>query len=301
MKKLAVGFLFLFHFFVSYSQAYIYHPMPDTNAVWKFQLQDLCSSAPIVVCYNDYQYRVNGDTIISSTTYTKVYKEGLWLDCSQYCSSTPTFYSIYMGGMRNDTLNKRVYFRNGSGEILLYNFNLNIGDTTMNCSGSITAIDSVLVGSNFRKRFTTSNSDVIIEGVGSVASGGFSDLLQPYCGTTLSPNIFFTCFTDGLHSYPSSSSCTPIVSSVNNLSLLKNGIFVSPNPIQNEGLIKLSNESSIIKSLDIMSCAGNIVKTYQSVSTNKFKIFRDDLKPGLYIIKIRTMQGEIFLTKIIIL
>ncbi|MDK2910047.1 MAG: hypothetical protein PWR20_1614 [Bacteroidales bacterium] len=83
-----------------------------------------------------------------------------------------------MGALKQDSLNNKVYFIpvNQSNDTLLYDYNLKIGDTlegylTNGCIMAINAIDSVLVGDHYRKRwnFNTCNEGAgyIIQGMGS--------------------------------------------------------------------------------------------------------------------------------------
>jgi hypothetical protein len=64
-----------------------------------------------------------------------------------------------MGALKEDSLNNKTYFvfPGFSNDSLFYDYNLNIGDTLkgyMNggCNIIISSIDSVIVGSEFRKK-----------------------------------------------------------------------------------------------------------------------------------------------------
>lgn len=82
----------------------------------------------------------------------------------------PYFISYGGGLIRNDTSTKKVYTI--GPDSLLYDFSLNVGDSVKlkYCSSGkvITTIDSVLVGTGYRKRFIFYNGNQMIEGIGHV-------------------------------------------------------------------------------------------------------------------------------------
>jgi hypothetical protein len=103
----------------SYSQR---TPLPTDSAQWVYKgfANGISDSV--------YIYRVKGDTILDSKTYSKVYKSND--NDTNYYSTNETIHCF----IRNDT-NKRAYVRyppnycNDSSDILLYDFSLNVGDT----------------------------------------------------------------------------------------------------------------------------------------------------------------------------
>src|ERR1043165_7822175 len=165
--------LLLLFFVVSISakaQTSVYHPFPDSGAVWIMNYQHWCTNSSIgclYSCNSNYQYRQDGDTLISGNIYTKVFKDSYLQRCSCIVISPPNpwstpsciqypFDSYYFGGIRNDSVNKKVYFIQDANypERILYDFNLNVGDTLTGvfCNNKpVVKIDSVLVGSDYRK------------------------------------------------------------------------------------------------------------------------------------------------------
>lgn len=155
MRKL----LLLLLLFPILASAQTYHPLVKENAVWRDYYEDI----NLVTELN--QYVIQGDTIIDSTNYKKLYN----------CDYSPSLISnkILVGGIREDST-KKVYvilrcsaliqglwLPNGD-EHLIYDFSLNVGDSIkkpiwINNSDSImtvTSIDSVLIGNSYRKRWT---------------------------------------------------------------------------------------------------------------------------------------------------
>jgi hypothetical protein len=136
--------------------------------------------------YSWYTVFTEGDTIINSLLYTKLYESG-----ALGAFGPQFFYAYeYKGAYRQDTALRQVYFvpPSFSAESLWYDFNLSVGDTlsfNVNNQNSVLQIDSVLVGSSWHKRFLLADlgwggtglpdtNYALIEGVGSTLG-----LLQP--------------------------------------------------------------------------------------------------------------------------
>lgn len=52
-----------------YGQAYVYHPFPDTNAIWNAMGYNSFTGYPL----DDLCYGLKGDTIINGKTYKKIF------------------------------------------------------------------------------------------------------------------------------------------------------------------------------------------------------------------------------------
>ena len=175
---LLLNFIFIF-LTKAFSQNYI--PFPDSSANWNVTWTDAdCNINNLQD--GVYSYYINGDTIINSTAYHKIFRSGL---CAQCCPS-PYSGSLngYMGGLKNDLINKKVLLIHPSSNTdeILYNFDLNIGDTLKGRLASgrpiIISIDSVLINSNYHHRYNFSGGGImgaIIEGIGSTLG-----LLEPF-------------------------------------------------------------------------------------------------------------------------
>lgn len=248
-KLLLIGILIVTSLSLS-AQTSIYHPFPDSIAVWG--ISSVCID---MGCGGDAGYIKNtytGDTIIGAYTYKKIEEEFLITTFNSCCIP---YNSSGNGFLREDTLNKKVYWRryNWNYDTLLYDFSLSIGDTLKgyfeNSLGGgvndiiVLSIDSVLVGSTFRKRinFDTTNSCKyisIIEGVGST-----SGLTAPYWGD-FQGGSELQCFSiNDFIQY--SAPCTPDITPcgplpVGNVYLDSNKeiICVFPNPFVDEFTIE---------------------------------------------------------------
>lgn len=121
-RHILVFFLALFSG-ITFSQTNIYHPFPNSDALWNDSIR--CGAC---------SYKINGDTLVDGKIYHKllahklVYQVGI----SQSCNPAPLYFSsYYSGAIREDTLTRKVYYLRPSdtSDTLLYNFTLNVGDT----------------------------------------------------------------------------------------------------------------------------------------------------------------------------
>jgi hypothetical protein len=168
-----------------------YHHFPTTNANWNIYLLSSCSEG-MPPMPSLMRFCLSGDTTLMDKTYHK-----LFLEKGDTAGPEITFW----GGIREE--DKKVYYT-GPGylgdysygvEFLLYDFSRQAGDTIEHWPGNeymtsvIQSVDSVLIGSEYRKRFFVEsnphfhNPDEIIEGIGSVRNGllgGISSI--PTCG-----------------------------------------------------------------------------------------------------------------------
>ncbi|HLG35138.1 MAG TPA: T9SS type A sorting domain-containing protein [Bacteroidia bacterium] len=194
MKKLFLIVCLCLAVGVAKSQTDVYHPFPDSNAIWRVDWGE-------AYCYNNshpqahYQYEMQGDTLIGIYNYHKIVRV---LGYGSYvCGPYYIPGAGYMGAIRQDTSLRQVYFvpKDTAQEQLLYDFNLSIGDTVPGkfIGGAIVqSIDSLLIGSTYRK---TINFGYIIEGIGST-----SGLLEPPSQLELTPEL--KCFIqDSIHYY----------------------------------------------------------------------------------------------------
>jgi hypothetical protein len=155
------------------AQFNVYHPFPDSNAVWGMNagcMDTNCGTGEYI--RDSYA----GDTLIDGFTYKRIEHEVLVT--AGGCCYPPEGMGI--GFLREDVNARKVYWRwpGEPSDTLLYNFNLDIGDTLdgyfgyCNQNWTVQSIDSALVGSNYRKRINFDTSETcgqfsFIEGIGS--------------------------------------------------------------------------------------------------------------------------------------
>ncbi len=173
-RKTWITFLILITTSLSFGQAYI--PFPTGNAQWNqvIEIWDPVLWEPV---YYNYQYVMQGDTMIQGTSYKKMFS-----------TEGENGESDYIGGLREDG-NKNIYFYpaqtwvgvrsiefpSDTSEYLLFTFNnLEVGSVFNINSRNIEvlAIDSVLFGNNYHKIYRVlvprmDGYEWWIEGIGS--------------------------------------------------------------------------------------------------------------------------------------
>ena len=133
MRKLILTLIVLLAFTIAHGQTNIYHSFPDST-IWRV---DYRTNNPFQHPYivNEYfQYYIKGDTLINSLVYKKIFKSYdsvevvLWqLPTNPPISTLP----YYVGALRDDAISNKVFFvlPNATADSLLYDYNLNVGDT----------------------------------------------------------------------------------------------------------------------------------------------------------------------------
>jgi len=221
------------------------------------------------------------------------------------------------GFIREDE--NKYYLRNLAGEEgLVYDFNLNIGDTLAinNPFGfipiEVTAIniDSVFLepANEYRKRITLLEyanfgyEEQWIEGIGSLAgltqsgwditllTGGDDYTLLCYYEESeikFNTELYSLCFY-------------PIVSVHTNIQK-KKAITLFPNPVNNISSLEIENPKLQNLTVKIFNSTGNLVKEYQTTLQVKIEIRSSNYKKGIYFYQVIENNQQIFYSKFIIL
>jgi hypothetical protein len=279
------------------AQSYV--PFPTDSAIWRVSFFTAQQGCPGLAA--EYHYEITGDTTISSITYKKINRIGYTLDI--FCYYGPFG---YVGAIREDT-NKRIYLclPNSSTDTLLYDFNLNVGDTVrsyLNYFGGyplVGSIDSILIGSSYRKRFNlyyppSGSGPSIIEGIGSThglldwnpefeASGNL-DCFKLY-NQTLYPDTTTTCnmLVTGAPLPPPKSNIT---------------IFPTPSTGQITVTLPTSGFGKTIY-YSLTDISGRIMRSEQITTIDGAIIIdRKELTDGVYLLTI-TIDSACFQEKII--
>lgn len=299
MKKLLLTFGLLFcFFFEGKSQAYT--PFSDSTSYWQV-LNEHCGACyygPGMGCVcGKKNYFFEGDTIIGSFTYKKVF--------NLYQSYNPwTGYSTgskdFIGGIRNDVPNKKVYLYDITlgHDTLLYDFNLNIGDTLTKSfvydkvSGiygyvTIDSIDFININGNIHKRYRLNGAgygpgqavDYLIEGIGSTFG-----LLEPIEAFFEDMN-FLECFKYDIGvDYYGQSGCN-VVTDIQQHPLDKMKLDVFPNPLVNTSTLTINYGSSKQKNIVIYNSIGETIKQFNT-SNNSIFLYHHEFSSGLYFISV---------------
>jgi hypothetical protein len=229
------------------------------SSKWRIDATGLSFSAP---CWTSGKYvcEIVGDTTIGPHTYKKIIHHGFWHEQPifgnmQPCAPDYTF-SFPYAFLRQDSLKMYIY---DNADLLLYDFNLEIGDTLPltynNFAENITveSIDFLQVGLEMRKVFqlSSNNGDIseLIEGIGH--NYGLIGTMQPF--------EFFenglVCFTLADTSYyPNLGAPCDLDVSVGEI-VNFSSISVFPNPVTEIVSIRTEN-SSAIQSVSLSTLLG---------------------------------------------
>jgi hypothetical protein len=178
MNRLFVLLSFVLGTTATFAQTQKYHPFKESDASWLVHFYGTQG----VNCY-EVKYFIDGDTLFNGITFHKIKKYG-WFGTSNASSCYGWTYNgnhVYVGALRNDTIQRKVYFlwASHTAESLLYDFSLGVGDTLQpgfnnmfNSTLIVDSFDSVLVGNSYRKliyvkAFGSNHIEGIIEGIGS--------------------------------------------------------------------------------------------------------------------------------------
>jgi hypothetical protein len=287
------------------AQTSVYHPVPDTNTFWKTTGVWLFQGPPPAAGYSEFTVYTEGDTTINGLAYTKLY-EGGW----SMGPTGPIVYGFhfYDGAFREDTIARQIYFVPWSDttEKLLYDFSLNIGDTLTSTynygdNNTIFDIDSVLVGSNYHKRFllgqmgwngntTPDTSYSLIEGVGSTT--GFLGMIErPFENFTT-----LECFTHDADHYPAWVACPIDVGMEEQVG--KSSEAVYPNPVSDELTVMLPQNTKAATLIELLDLSGKDIFRVNTKETHT-RLPVSDLPAGVYIVKITTTLNEISYSKVV--
>lgn len=305
MKNIVLVLFLLSPALTGKAQMNFYHPFPDSNAVW-----GMVSGCTDVSC-GDWKYIQDyyvGDTLIGSFSYKKIHEELLLMTAGNCCSVPET---AGPGYLREDTAGRKVYWRTASmsSDSLLYDFTLNPGDTLKGYFNNygmgpwvVQSVDSILVGSTFRKRInfdTTENSFYfsIIEGIGSTTG-----LTALYWGH-FERGISLQCFSvNGIIQYtsltnPDTIACGTLPESLNENTLNKHSVFVYPNPAQNIITVEAQPELYPVH-IVVCSTQGALVMEKQ-VQQDDCTIDISTFPSGIYFLQENTINGPPTVIKVI--
>ncbi len=291
MIKYYITFLFILYSFLGKTQQYV--PLVVDSAHW---IIEQCDGS--IIDGAAWEYYILGDTVVNSIDYKKVYKRWWQYD---FCTLTQPYTNYQLFSLiREDTLNRKVYSTGNNiiwgtsggyacpsdNDTLIYDFDLQIGDTVNTCVTGLKTI-TFISQPNFWRSSTTfhTNSGVeLYEGVGSMfglfeylefaLSGGVDPQLAHYCignlancGLTVSEEEYFT-----------------------------SNVKIYPNPTN--GIIKIEfDESRVNNQFYIYNVSGKLMeKKYINSKTSTLNV--SHLAEGIYYYKIVSSSNKIFRGKL---
>lgn len=288
-----------------------YAPFPTGNAVWREEHLDNSSLTNII--QEKYQYIQTNDTLIGSLNYHKIMYSGIRILYSNMGVPVDTFYYFptYMGGIREQN-QKIYYFRAGqAAEKLLYDFNLQEGDTASGLHygyayGYTTRIDSirpfVTADGVTRKKYflniegAADETSFWIEGVGSGMG------LLPRYELSSANIVQLLCFQANSNPiwYQSGASDCNLVATANEKPIIKMGkVSIIPNPLVQDARLELAENLQEFE-LEVIDIMGNVVKKERIENQFEFRLRRSDFAVGMYILKLQTKENQVFVGKMLV-
>lgn len=285
----------------TFVKAQNYYPLPDSNASWTVaNYFDIGSNWTIDLAYVEI-YQLDGDTIINQITYKKIYKKQF--------SVTYTLdfdYMAYFSAIRESNKKWYTIAQGSTSEVLLYNFDVNKGDSVTFYSlyfnnyytWVVDSIDSILLNNNqYRKGIYLVDSlngyyDYWVEGIGSYSYGlffsaqGVNGMIPEGMG-----HIDLICFKDEGSYLISNSiqnpndtinliySCDYITSINNTASEINYDITLFPNPVEKNEMIHLKANFKKDMIFSIYNLLGKKINSFPINSSTPFYLSKE----GVYI------------------
>lgn len=311
MKKFLLALIICFNSISLHAQTSVYHPFPDSSASWNFTHSNICWG----VFFTDQismqvSYYIGIDTLINSSVYHSLYVPIYNIYAGPNCWP-PGNYTLpggYMGAFRNDHANKKVYIipESDSVEQLLYDFDMQVGDTLAGylsvCSptsmcDTVISIDSVLVGSTYRKRWYINSAYHVyfIEGIGSTY--GLLDFV-PTNMVDLS-DIVLDCFQqNGQNLYPDTIGTCPLLTSVATLPSAEMIIKIHPNPSKGNVKVEMNSMNNFERWV-LQNVNGQLERMGDVQGENQFEII--GVSSGFYILTFILKDGRKIIRKIVVM
>lgn len=258
----------------------------DTASVWR--VNSSIWEPGVEMRYSFYKDYIDGDTTVNGIEYLKIYLSGYdrieWI---------PTPYNNYYNHVFHGFLREedhKWYTLCGDQDKLLFDFTLEVNDTvysaftfTMNVPITIAAIDSVMVGPSYKKRFLLNNeygAEYIIEDIGAT-SGLFENMVFFEWDSEL------ICFaTNGISLWGASTEACDLNVNIAENQNTDQVIRVFPNPAQTEARIFIpvfSSETNLQYAL--YNYSGRLVEA-GIIASAPLIISRRGLASGFYILVI---------------
>jgi len=261
-KSILILVVLVMTFKFSNGQTNVYHPFPESDAIWVGTNWYMVDGS-LTIVDDDYNLYIGGDTTIGTYTYHKLYQNGF------VSSIGPPdgyyYYGLYRSSFRQDVAKRKVYlFENGS-DTVAYDFNLNIGDTLpITClyvgfTNIVQSIDSVLVSSQYHKRYWLDNNSALIEGIGTTF-GAFAPIAPAF----ESGNDLWCIRINNQIAWTSLEGHECRLTSIRENPLPENRLIISPNPFSLSTILQ-TNQTLINATIAIYDSYGLQVKEIKSI------------------------------------
>jgi len=241
-------------------------------------------------------YVINGDSVINSVNYNKI-----WVSFDSLVTWQ------YQGLLREDS-NIVYYIPPDKNEGVLYDFNLEIGDTAyvnnMFCNNIpiyVIDIDTVEYLGTSRKRWILGEDGYVhefwVEGIGSLNGPLHTKFM--YCIVCPYWELLCYHFNDTLE-YKMFGQTDCYQNTVGMTENYKESDFlIIPNPVKKGDNINIKT-NSIPSIISVFNSAGLLINTINPENNNKIRIETNTYKPGLYFVTIKTKENRISTKKLLI-
>jgi len=298
MKKIITLFLITLCVVSVYSNDYV--KFPKSNAIWNY-----LTTGRMGYPYEFLSINSLGDTItLDNKKYIEVYVE-------------QNGYKPIIGYIREDTLTRRIYYRDYYNEVILYDFSLNVGDTIFygNESGNpesvyykvVNSIGTIELNGEQRKiwNLTTSMNymnDIWIEGIGSVYRYGLLNPLKPDIPTDAS-TTYFGCFKNDNIQYfnrevTNSEDCPCFGWLVNVPEVKSKSEEIILYPIPTKDKLNISIQNLTYDYFEIYTFNSKLIEKIKINSRENIELNLSNLEKGIYFIKF-TGKENVSLKKIV--
>ncbi len=285
MKKTLTLFLVMLCVVSIYSNGYA--KFPKSNAFW-----NSLTTGRMGYPY-EFQsiYSLGDTTTFDNKKYIEVYVE-------------QNGYKPITGYIREDTLTKRIYYRNYYKEVVLYDFSLNVGDTIFYGKESgnpqtvyykvVNSIGTIELNGEQRKIWNLTTSmyymnDIWIEGIGSVVRFGLLNPLKPDIPTDAS-STYFGCFRDEHILYFNREAtnsedcpCSRWLVNVPEVKSKLEEIKLYPIPTKDKLNINIGNSSYDF--FEIYTCNSKLIENTKINFRENIELNLGNLEKGIYFIK----------------
>ncbi len=293
-----------------------YHSFIRDGAFWKGYHNPPVSST---YCYSNLlypdglmKYVIQGDTTVNNIHYFKLYRSVVGNTQTIPCTYSESL--NYRGAIRDDSLNKKIYFLppGQSIDTLLFNTNLTIGDTIknwynlsqFNITYVVQNIDSVYIMNQYRRYFSLLSQNSLFCLMVNLYEGIGTDCFfindEPQ-----NPQGFFCV---GYESIDSTSligweqeQCIGInVNSNEYYDNYLNSIEIFPNPAEESITIFQNTETNLPLHFSIFDIVGRVVKPDEIILNKETKVDLVGIHAGLYFIYLKHKDCTVIAKPLII-
>ena len=259
-------------------------------------------------CYYTERFvcEITGDSLVLGQTYKKIFHHGIKTeaptmpDPNSNCAAPETFNKLY-ALIRQEGL--KLYIFNGSEDQLLYDFDLQVGDTLPlsfnNFANDITvdSITTLQVGSETRKVFYLSQQTevtMIIEGIGH--NWGLIGTMQPF--EFYETELECYAINDTAY-YPSLGAPCELNVALEELEATV-ALNAYPNPTNEKILIETGSLSTVqtLHLVDLFGVNCLVENTYQLID-DAISLDLTKLATGIYVVQIMDSNGKIGLVRVV--